>query len=68
MPMSLSAPLKNKNLSLKEGSLFALVHFVCTYEIHQTMMFQIMFFLMSLESSQGGRVYQLDFMVFRLAM
>ncbi len=49
--------------SIYEGSLF--VCFVCTYEIHWTMMLQIAFFV-SLESSQGGGVHWLGFMVFGL--
>jgi len=40
---------------------------VCTYEIHQIGMLQIMF-LVSLESSPGGGVHQFGFMVFGLAM
>jgi hypothetical protein len=56
MPMSLSAAIKDKNLSMKEGSLFVLFCFVCTYEIHQIMMFQITF-LVSLESYRGRGVY-----------
>jgi len=50
---------------LKEGSFFVLF---CTYEIHQTGMFQIVF-LVSLESSrQGGVVHGLASMMFGLAM
>jgi hypothetical protein len=41
--------------------------FVCTYEIHQTVMLQIMF-LVSLERSRGGGVHQLGFMAFGLAV
>ncbi len=51
-------------LSMKECSLFVLF---CTYEIHQTGMLQIMFFV-SLESSRGGGVHQLGFMAFGLAV
>jgi hypothetical protein len=49
---------------MKEGSLFC---FVCIYEIHQTMMPQIAF-LISLESSKGGGVHRLGFIVFGLAV
>jgi hypothetical protein len=49
---------------MKQGALFVLY---CTYEIHRTGMLQIMF-LVSLESSGGGRVHQLGFMAFGLAM
>jgi hypothetical protein len=51
-------------LSMKECSLFVLF---CTYEIHRTRMLQIMF-LVSFESSGGGRVHQLGFMVFGLTV
>jgi hypothetical protein len=47
---------------MKEGSLF------CSYEIHQTGMLQIMFFLMSLESSRQGGVHGLGSMMFGLAV
>jgi len=47
-----------KHLSMKEGSLFLLFYFVCTYEIHQTGMLEIAF-LVSLESSPGGWVHHL---------
>jgi len=50
---------------MKEGSLF--VCFVCSDEIHQTRMSQIMV-LVSLESSRGGGVHWLGFMVFGLAV
>ncbi len=46
-------------LSMKEGSLF------CSYEIHGTVMLQIMF-LMSLESSPQGGVHELGSMMFGL--
>jgi hypothetical protein len=49
---------------MKQGSF---VCFVCTDEIHQAGMLQIVF-LVSLESSQGGGVHQLGFMLFGLAM
>jgi hypothetical protein len=49
---------------MKEGSLYVLF---CSYEIHQTRMFQIKF-LVSLESSQGGGVHQLGFMASGLAV
>jgi hypothetical protein len=52
---------------MKEGSLLVLFCFVCTYEIHQTGMLQIMF-LVSLESLRGGRVHRLGFMAFELVM
>jgi hypothetical protein len=52
------------NLSMREGSLFVLF---CTYEIHQTEMLQIVF-LVSLESSKGGRVHWLGSMSFGLAV
>ncbi len=45
---------------MKQGSLFDLFCFVCTYDIHRTGMLQIAF-LVSLESSWGGRVHQLGF-------
>jgi hypothetical protein len=48
---------------MKQGSLFVLF---CTDYIHRTGMLQIVF-LVSLESSLGGRVHWLDFMVFGLA-
>jgi hypothetical protein len=50
---------------MKEGSLFVLFCFVCTYEIHQTEMLQIVF-LVSLETSQGGGVHWRGFMAFGL--
>jgi hypothetical protein len=49
---------------VKEGGLFVLF---CIYEIHQTKMLQVAF-LVSLESSLGGGVYQLGFMAFGLAV
>jgi hypothetical protein len=49
-------------MSMKEGSLFVLF---CTYEIHPTRMLKIVF-LVSWESSQGGGVHCLGFMVFGL--
>jgi hypothetical protein len=49
---------------MKEGSLFVLF---CTYEIHQTKMLQIAFFV-SLESSPRGGVHRLGFMVFGLVV
>jgi hypothetical protein len=49
---------------MKEGSLFC---FVSPDEIHRTGMLQIVF-LVSLESSQGGRVHQLGFMAFGLVV
>ncbi len=49
------------NLSMKEGSLF------CSYEIHQTGIPQIAFFV-SLESSRRGWVHGLGFMAFGLAV
>ncbi len=54
-------------LSMKQGSLFVLFCFVCTYEIHQTGMLQIVF-LVSLESSWWGGVHQLGSMTFGLAV
>ncbi len=59
--------LRLHDLSMKQGSLFVLFCFVCTYEIHQTGMLQIAF-LVSLESSQGGGVHRLGFMAFGLAV
>jgi hypothetical protein len=52
---------------MKENSLFVLFCFVCTYEIHQTKMLQIMF-LVSLESSRGGGVHGLGFPTFGLVV
>jgi hypothetical protein len=56
-----------KDLSKNEGCLFVclfvLFCFVCTYEIHQTGMLQIVFFV-SLESSRGGGVHRVGFMAF----
>jgi hypothetical protein len=55
---------------MKEGCLFLLFCFLCTYEIHQTEMLQIVF-LVSLETSQGGGgggVHWLGFMAFGLVM
>jgi hypothetical protein len=49
---------------MKEGSFFVLF---CTYEIHQTRMFQIVF-LVSLESSRQGGVHGFASMMFGLAM
>jgi hypothetical protein len=49
---------------MKEGNLFS---FVCTNEIHRTVMLQIMF-LVSLESSQGAGVHRLGFMAFGLVV
>jgi hypothetical protein len=50
---------------MKQGnSMFVLV---CTNEIHQTRMLQIVF-LVSLESFQAGGVHQLGFMAFGLAV
>jgi hypothetical protein len=54
-------------LSMKEGSLFVLFSFVCTYEIYQTGMLHIVY-LVSLESSWGGAVHGLISMAFWLAM
>jgi hypothetical protein len=53
--------------SMKPGNLFVLFCFVCTYEIHQTGMLQIVF-LVSLESSRGGGVNRIGFMAFGLAV
>jgi hypothetical protein len=50
--------------SIYEGSCFVLF---CSYEIHQTGMFQIMF-LVSLESSQQGWVHGLGSMMFGLVV
>jgi hypothetical protein len=47
---------------MKEGRLFILFYFACTYKIHQSRMLQIVF-LVSLESSEGGGVHWLGFMV-----
>jgi len=55
------------NLLMKEGCLFVLFCFVCTYKIHCTRMLQISF-LVSLESSQWGGVHRLAFMAFGLAV
>jgi hypothetical protein len=52
---------------MKEGRLFILFCFVCTYEIHQTGMLQIVL-LVSLESSEGGGVHWLGFMAFGLVL
>jgi hypothetical protein len=49
---------------MKEGSLFVLF---CTNEIDQTRMLHIVF-LVSLESSCGGGLHWLGFMVFGLAV
>jgi hypothetical protein len=49
---------------MKEGSLFVLY---CPDEIHRTRMLQIVF-LVSLESSQQGRVHGLGSMTFGLAV
>jgi hypothetical protein len=65
---SLSMVLWLWNLSMKEGSLFVLFCFVCTYEIHWTGVLQIAFFLVSLESSWRGGVHQLGFMALGLAV
>jgi hypothetical protein len=54
-------PYQSLNLSMKEGSLF------CSYEIHGTGMLQIVF-LMSLKSSQQGRVHGLGFTMFGLVV
>ncbi len=59
--------MEHKYLSMKEGNLFILFYFVCTYEIHQTRMLQITF-LVFLESSRQGGVYVLGSMAFGLAM
>ncbi len=52
------------NLFMKEGCLFVLL---CTDEIHWIGMLQIAF-LVSLESSWGGRVHWLGFIVFGLVV
>jgi hypothetical protein len=50
---------------MKQGnSMFVLV---CTNEIHQTRMLEIVF-LVSLDSSQAGGVHRLGFMAFGLAV
>jgi hypothetical protein len=57
-------------LSIDRTSVFlmpSLFCFVCTYEIHQTRLLHIAFFI-SLESSQGGGVHQLGSMTFGLAV
>jgi hypothetical protein len=41
--------------------------FVCTYEMHQTRMLQIVF-LVSFESSEGVGAHQLGFMAFGLVV
>jgi hypothetical protein len=48
--------MEHKYLSMKEGNLFVLFYFVCTYEIHQIGMLQITF-LVFLESSWRGGVH-----------
>jgi hypothetical protein len=47
---------------MKEGSLF------CRYEIHQTRMLQIVFLLVSLESSRREGVHGLGSMMFGLVV
>jgi hypothetical protein len=56
-----SHPNPHIYLSMKEGSLFVFVCFVCTYEIHQTGIFHITF-LVSLERSRGEGVHGLHCM------
>jgi hypothetical protein len=52
---------------MKEGSLFVLNCFVCTYAIHPTGILEIAF-LVSLDLSRGKGLHQLHSMTFGLAV